>query len=402
MSRQLFEGIKVLELGTMVGVPYSGKLFADYGAEVVKIEPPEGDPSRLEGPFLNDIPDKEASALFLHLNTSKRSITCDLFSSAGQDIVRTLIEQHDIVIENFPPGTLDSLGLGFQTFAKEKPDLVLGSLTPFGQTGPWKDFKGSELVLQAMAGPMHINGHSSREPIKLGGNLAHYHAGLALTYACALARLRVERGGSGEHIDQSVYEAQAGFRDRRTPGLTAASYSGKSSKRGGLSSRVASGPRPASDGYANIFAGASKHVPEFLRLIGRPDLAEQPDAEKPFTQMGEQFIEELEGAYGIWLIERTKREAVAATQAIGILGGAVLTIEDLLDDPHYQERDVWETVDHPVTGSMRYPGRHFVTSGATRQQMNRAPLLGEHTLEILSNIGYSNSDLVQLRRAKVI
>jgi crotonobetainyl-CoA:carnitine CoA-transferase CaiB-like acyl-CoA transferase len=118
--------------------------------------------------------------------------------------------------------------------------------------------------------------------------------------------------------------------------------------------------------------------------------------------MGEQFIEELEGAYGIWLIERTKREAVAATQAIGILGGAVLTIEDLLDDPHYQERDVWETVDHPITGSMRYPGRHFVTSGATRQQMTRAPLLGEHTVEILSNIGYSNSDLVQLRRAKVI
>ena len=156
MSRQLFEGIKVLELATMVGVPYSGKLFADYGAEVVKIEPPEGDPSRLEGPFLNDIPDKEASALFLHLNTSKRSITCDLFSSAGRDIVRTLIEQHDIVIENFPPGTLDYLGLGFQAFAKEKPDLVLGSLTPFGQTGPWKDFKGSELVLQAMAGPMHI------------------------------------------------------------------------------------------------------------------------------------------------------------------------------------------------------------------------------------------------------
>ena len=402
MTRQLFEGIKVLELGTMVGVPYSGKIFADYGADVLKVEPLEGDPSRSEGPFLKDIPNKETSALFLHLNTNKRSITCDLSTASGKDIVRSLIDSYDIVIENFNPGTLESLGLGYEAVTSDRTDLVMGSLTSFGQTGPWKDFKGSELVLQAMAGPMHMNGDPTKEPIKLGGNLAHYHAGLSLTYACILARLRVERGGSGDHIDQSVYEAQAGFRDRRAPGLTSASYTGRSNKRGGSLGRTASGPRPAQDGYANIMAGTSKHVPAFLRLIGREDLAEHPDAKKPAPQMSTTFIEEMEASYAIWLIERTKREAVAATQSIGILGGAILTVEDLLNDPHYQERNVWEEVDHPETGSIRYPGRHFVTSGATRKQMKRAPLLGEHTFSVLTDMGYTNSDIVQLHRTKVV
>ena len=396
---QLFDGLKVLELAQHVAGPFAGKLFADYGADVIKVEPPEGDRSRHEGPFKDDVPDPETSALFLHLNTHKKSVTLDVESEEGRRVLRRLIDDADVVIESYRPGQLAEWGLSYDELAKDHPDLVLASITPFGQTGPWRDYRGSEITLQALGGPMHLNGSSYREPLKSGGYGAQYHCGIATAYACVAARLRVAMGGKGDHIDQAIYEAQAGFRDRRTVYTTGYSYTGYVAKRQPPGSRVAMGPRPTADGYANIYAGGTKHFLAALDLIGRPDLKDHPDANKNIALYSEDFAAEVEGSWMGWLIQRDKRTAVKETQDIGLLGGAILTTEDLITDEHYRSRGVWDTIEHPKAGTYEAPGRQLILSDTPRQEPARAPLLGEHNAEVYGALGL---DLDQLRSQSVI
>ena len=396
---QLFDGLKVLELAQHVAGPFAGKLFADYGADVIKVEPPEGDRSRHEGPFKDDVPDPETSALFLHLNTHKKSVTLDVESEEGRRVLRRLIDDADVVIESYRPGQLAEWGLSYDELAKDHPDLVLASITPFGQTGPWRDYRGSEITLQALGGPMHLNGSSYREPLKSGGYVAQYHCGIATAYACVAARLRVAMGGKGDHIDQAIYEAQAGFRDRRTVYTTGYSYTGYVAKRQPPGSRVAMGPRPTADGYANIYAGGTKHFLAALDLIGRPDLKDHPDANKNIALYSEDFAAEVEGSWMGWLIQRDKRTAVKETQDIGLLGGAILTTEDLITDEHYRSRGVCDTIEHPKAGTYEAPGRQLILSDTPRQEPARAPLLGEHNAEVYGALGL---DLDQLRSQSVI
>ncbi len=400
---QLFDEIRVLEVAGSVSGPFAGKLFADYGADVLKVEPPGGDPARHHGPFKDDIPNPEASGLFLHLNTNKRSVTLNLEEEAGRDIFRRLAADADIIIEDFRPGQMDEWGIGYEALSRDHPGLVMASITPFGQTGPWRDYLGSELTLQAMGGPLHTNGSPHREPIKLGGFVAHYHAGIAAGLGALLARFRVEMGGDGDHIDQAVYEAQAGFRDRRTVYLTGASYTGFAARRQAAGARTANGVRPAQDGYVNIYAGGTKHFLPFLDVIGRPDLKEHPDATKALHEYSPEYAAEVESAWMQWLMERPKRESVALTQAVGLLGGAVLGMDDLLSDPHYRGRGVWETIEHPVAGTFEYPGRQLLLSETPRQQARRAPLLGEHNVEVYcERLGIPREELPRLRAQGVI
>lgn len=399
---QMLEGIRVLELATNVAGPFAGKLLADYGAEVLKVEPPSGDPSRTAGPFPNDEPHPEKSGLFLHLNTNKQSMTLNLETEEGREIVRKLISHADVVIDDFRPGLLAEYGMGYDAMSAGHPDLVMASITPFGQSGPWRDYIGTEITLQAMGGPLHGNGAPYREPAKLGGNTAHYHAGLATSLAILLARFRVEGGGAGDWIDQSVYEAQAGFRDRRTISLTAAAYSGLSSHRQPPGSRTAVGPRPAIDGYVNILGGGTKRFGGFLDEIGRPDLKDHPDFGKQVHQYSAEYQEQVEGSYQAWLFETPKLEAVARTQKHGILGGAIMSTEDLVNDPHYRGRGVWETIEHPVAGTFEYPGRQLILSESPRTAARPAPLLGAQTADVLTQLGYDRSALPRLRAQRVI
>jgi crotonobetainyl-CoA:carnitine CoA-transferase CaiB-like acyl-CoA transferase len=400
---QLMDGIRVLELARHVAGPFAGKLFADYGADVLKVEPPAGDPSRHEGPFHDDDPHPEKSALFLHLNTNKRSVTLDPETAEGRSILRRLIDEADVVIEDFRPGQMAEWGLDYEALAAERPEIIVASITPFGQDGPWRDYRGSEITLQAMGGPMHGNGAIYRQPVKSGGYVAHYHAGLATAYAAILARFRVETGGEGDHIDQAVYQSQAGFRDRRTVFMTAASYTGRPARRQQPGSRPGIGVRPCVDGYVNILGAGTRRFMDFLDVIGRPDLKEHEDAGKPITEYSQEFAEQLEGSYLAWLAVTPKREAIAATQGRGMLGGAIFTTEDLVTDPHYRARDYWETIDHPFIGAVEYPGRQIILSETPKQPSRHAPLLGEHNVEVyVGRLGYSKPDIALLRAQGVI
>ena len=376
------EGLRVLDLTTDVAGPFATKMLADFGADVLKVEPPEGDPSRFFGPFPGDEPHPERSGLFLHLNTNKRSITLDVISQQGAAQVRRLAAGVDVVIEDRPPGAAEQWGWGWSTLSAGRPELIMASITPFGQTGPYRDYRGSEITLQAIGGPLHQTGHIEREPLKLGGHVAHYHAGLAAALAILGALRRVEAGGVGDYIDVSVYECQSGFRDRRTIALTAAAYTGKPGRRGGAVLRVGAGVRPCLDGYVNLQAGGVR-MPLLLKLIDREDLLGHPGLAHNAVAVPPDLAEEIEASYLAYLLLREKRQIIAEAQALGILGGAILTIADLVNDSHYRDRGAWETIDHPETGPLEYPGRPFIMSASPRPTPRRAPLLGEHNREVL-------------------
>ena len=191
------EGIRVLDLSRGVAGPYATKLLADYGADVLKLEPPGGDPLRRFGPFPDDREDLDASGLFLHLNTHKRSARLDPATPEGAAAVRRLARECDIVVEDHEPGRAASWGWGWDELSRDRAELVMVSITSFGQDGPYRDYRGSEITLQAMGGPMISTGHASKEPLKLAGHVAHYAAGAAAALAALLVRYRVEAGATG-------------------------------------------------------------------------------------------------------------------------------------------------------------------------------------------------------------
>jgi crotonobetainyl-CoA:carnitine CoA-transferase CaiB-like acyl-CoA transferase len=399
----LLEGIRVLDLGDWVAGSYCGRLLADYGADVIKVEQPGGSTTRREGPYAGDDPNIDKSALFLHLNANKRGITLDFMTESGAAIARDLASRCDIVIEDYAPGVLAEHGLDWARLSEGRDDLVMVSITPFGQTGPWRHYRGSEITLQAMGGPMHSNGSQEREPAKSGGYVAHYHAGISAAFGAMLARYRIESGGAGDHIDLAIYETQAGFRDRRTPSTLAAAYTGFASKRQGSSQSVARGVRIASDGYVNLLGHSPRYWPAFLTLIGRDDLNDHPQSQLPPPQMSQDFVDEIEASYQVYLIERTKRQAVIETQAIGVLGGAIYTTEDLLTDPHYRGRGVWDEIDHPVAGKAEYAGRQLILSESPREPVSPAPLLGASNEAIYENdLGLPHSEVERLQDEGVI
>ena len=374
-----------------VAGPFATKLLADFGADVLKLEPPGGDPARQFGPFPGDEPHPERSGLFLHLNTNKRSAVLDPSTPEGAATIRRLAAEADVLVEDYAPGEAAAWGWDPAALAAAHPRLVVASITPYGQTGPYRDYRGSELTLQAIGGPLHQTGNRDREPARLAGHFAQYHAGLSAALAILLTRFRVERGGLGDYIDLSVYECQAGCRDRRAIHLTAASYHGVSPQRANAEvRRMGAGIRPCVDGYVNIM-GAGTRLPRLLKLIGREDLLGRPEMAAPAMLMPPAFMEEVEQSYAEYLARTPKIEAVADAQAHGLLAGAVMTVADLFRDPHYRAREYWETIDHPETGPIEYPGRPFRMSASPRPLPRRAPLLGEHDSDLTSPWGESEA-----------
>jgi len=372
-------GLKVIDLTRDVAGPYATKMLVDQGAEVVKVEPPGGDPSRRFGPFLDEVPDLEGSGLFLHLNRGKRSVVLDAATSEGAAQIRGWVAGGaHLLFEDFSPGVADAAGWGWETLHDLNPALVMVSISPFGQTGPYSQYRGSEITLQALGGALYTNGHESREPLKLAGHFAHYHAALMATVAALMALRRAEASGQGDWIDLSVYECQAGCRDRQCVYLTIAGYTGISTGRLRASAtRMGAGVRPCADGYVNIM-GAANRMPRLLDLIGRPDLKVREGLANPAGTVPPDLFAEVEGAYADWLGCRNKADIVAEAQSSGLLAGAVNTIGDVMADPILESRQVWEDIDHPNTGVLRYPGRPYRFSMSPSQEPVRAPLLGEH------------------------
>jgi len=402
---QALSDVKVLDLTRFIAGPYCTKLLADNGADVVKVEKPgEGDPTRRVGPFLGDDPHPDKSGLFLHLNTSKRGVTLNLKSETGKKIFRELVRRADILVENFSPRVMPGLGLEYEKLESINPRLVMTSISNFGQSGPYRDFKASELILYGMGGAMNETGTLDRYPLKKGGTVIQHQAGTIAAVATMLALFASQAQRAGQHVDVSIFESQMGTIDRRMSHLLTYQYNRETSYRPDPEQEPAGFPvgvYPCKDGFFHI-AGGFVFWPRICQMIGRPDLLDDPGFCTPEGQREPENLERFSIIWYPWIAEHTKLEIIEAGQAAGVLCGPINTSEDLVNDPHWRAREFWAEIDHPITGGLTYPGAPFKMQETPWQMSQPAPLLGQHNEEVYVELGYTREDLAKLRSRGVI
>lgn len=376
---QPLEGLRVLEIGTFVSAPYCGKLFAGYGAEVIKVEPPGGDLSRAHGPFKDGVPNPETSALFLYLNTGKKSVVLDIGAPEGRRQFLELVKTADVVIENFRPADMRRLGLTYETLSAANPRLVVISITAFGQDGPYADYESNNLVAFAMGGQMFMTGTQDGGPLKNGGYQADYQGGLNAFSAGVLAVLAAERDGLGQHVDVSVQQCMAPILEATIPYYT---YMGRwAGLRRGNHMASFIGIYPCADGHLGIHIMARNWKP-FTDAIGRQDLFDDP---RFVTQAARaQNNDDLMAEFYAWAAGETKHDIYRRAGAGRAPIAFVHTMDDLLTSPQLESRGFIQRIDHPVAGEAAYPGPPWWI-GPDGWSHQRAPLLGEHTAEALES-----------------
>ncbi len=395
--------LKVLDLTHFVAGPACTKLLADFGADVLKVERLEGDPARNLGPFFRDRPHPDQSGVFLHLNTNKRSITLNLKSRAGAQLVEELARDADVLVESFRPGVMEGLGLGYDTLRSINPALVMVSVSNFGQSGPYRDLQGTDLVLYSMGGPMQSNSKVGEYPVRLPGMVTQMHAGYVAAVATLMGFFGSRYKGIGQHIDCSIFESQAMSVDRRLTGLLTHQYHGEIVPRSDVrGAGYPQGVYPCKDGYVNVWGGL-QFFPLTARMMEMPEMADDPHWATRDAQLDSQRKDEFDVIFLPWIIERTKLEYLQMARRAGLLSGALFTVEDLLQDPHYQARDFFPEVDHPATGPVRYVGPIVKMPASPAGFRAPAPLLGQHNEEVYhGQLGFTKADLVRMRRMGVI
>lgn len=394
--------LTVLDLSHGICGPYATKLLADYGANVIKVEPPKGDLSRAVGPFPGDVSHPEKSGTFAFLNTNKRSIVLDLKKPGARDVLANLIKGADVVVESFAPGTLEKLGAGWDFIHGVKPSVPLVSITNFGQVSPYKDYKGTEVVLYGFGGEMYTMGIASREPVKMYGTAALVESGAAAAAATMGAMMVGVGQGIGQHVDFSIVDSQLAGNDRRHASAIAYEYSGKKSFRtGGGGGSLAEGTYPCADGWVE-FTAASQRMDRLADMLGKPDWLADPKWYTPMAALNPALIEEFSGHFYGWLSERTKREIWQEARRAKVLCGPLFTVAELREDPHFVPRKFFVTMDHPELGSIEIPGRPFIMPESPWELRRPAPLLAQHTGELLAEAGYSAGEIAQLASSGVV
>ncbi len=399
MADQPLGRIRVLELAQGVAGPFCGKMFADYGADVIKIEPPAGDVSRQTGPFFTESPDPEQSALFHHLNANKRSVTLDLTSRSARAVFRSLVATADIVIESFEPGLMAAWGLGFDDLKAINPKIVVTSVTPFGQTGPYSHYKGEEIVYYAMGGPMNATGSPDREPVQLASNMVQYQCGNVAATATMAAWMTAAASGEGIWVDVSNFETQSGSIDRRTTFLVTHQYTGETSDRNAVGfGPLPIGIFPAAEGYVQI-STAPAWIPRMVMTLQDPEVTRvfTEAATNPAVLGDPASAEVVQAAMYGFLFQHDKKEASEIAQQNGWPITPILEPRELASNPHFVEREFFHTIEHAVAGDVTLLGPAFRMDDGWALR-RPAPLLGEHNTEILTGeLGISAEDLPALR-----
>lgn len=378
--------VTVLDLTRAIAGPYATKLLADFGADVIKIEPPEGDPARRLGPFPQGLAHPERSGTFFYLNTNKRSVVLDLHEERGRNEVVRLLDTVDVVVESFPPGHMERLGLGWDVIHQRRPSLPLVSISNFGQTGPYRDFKGTELTLYAYGGELYTMGISEREPVKMYGTAALIESGAAASTAILAALMVGKEQGIGQHVDFSIAESHILGVDRRHATLIATEFSGRKSLReesGG--SPFMAGVYPCADGYVE-FSGASGRIDRLAEMLGDPEWFRDAKWRQPGLAYMPDLVEEYNGHFYAWLMDRTKREVWTEARRAKVLCGPLFSVADLFEDSHFRDRGFWTSVNHPELGAVELPGRPLIMSESAWEIRRPAPLLGQHTDEVLAEL----------------
>jgi crotonobetainyl-CoA:carnitine CoA-transferase CaiB-like acyl-CoA transferase len=384
----LLPGVKVLELGGRVSAPYCAKVLANLGADVIKVEPPNGDEARRMGPFPGDANHNDKSGLFLALNANKRGMTLDLDEPDDARRLLALAEDADIVVENLPPGEMERQGLGYEVLREGRPEIIVTSITPFGRKGPYAGYKATDLVLYHMAGLAHgllgpVEDPDREPPVRAGGHQAELVAGMAGATASMMALYRRRMVGTGCHVTVSSFDAAvtqviAGLANCALgrPAPTRDLARQEEAAIGGMVAAVG-GVLPCTDGYVAISPREDAQWERWLELMGNPDWSS--DERFATRDARQRNFPELWELVGDWTRHRSKYDIARDGQERRIPCFPVNTVEDLLKDPHLEAREFFVTIDHPVAGSLKYPGVPYKLSNtALSLDARPAPMLGEH------------------------
>ena len=390
---QALDGVRVLELAGAEG-EYCGKLLADFGAEVIKVEPPGGSPSRGEPPFKDDRPGPDRSLPFLYFNANKKSITADLDTEAGRERVRRLARNADVVVESAAPGTLAGMGLGHEDLLAANPRLVYASVTAFGQTGPYSGYRWSELVAFAMGGLMYVSGKPSAPPVNAPGAQAFLVGSAHAALAILIALWHVRQGGAGQHIDVSMMDCLAAMENM----VSRSASTGVHPRRDGTQHRFAT---PGTiyrcrDGFVHIFVTNSQPGAwdRFVDWLGRPEALAGHEFNHPVYRRA--HVAEVDRVVLEILAELPREKVYEELQARHIPCAPVNTPLEFVRDRHIESRGFVIDTMHPQHGPMEFPGRAYKTE--SWRFRHHAPAVGEHDRELAKLIDEAHPGPEHLHR----
>lgn len=400
MQDRALEDVRVLDLTHHIAGPYCAKLLADFGADVVKIERPEGDIARSMPPFFNDEAHPDKSLLFAYLNTGKRSVTLNLKTATGKALLERLAADADIVVENFAPRVLPSLGLDYTALRRINPALVMVSISNFGQTGPYRDYKAADIVHYALGGLMYIFGSAEREPLKHALRQTQFKAGANAATAALIGRYHQQFSGEGQHIDISIQECVTSALRDTTSLYT---YAGSIRQRQpAYTGDMPRSPVSTADGYiVPIHFGGAVDWNGVADFIGEPALKGDGFATPESRFANAQALQEaLEAGMSRWRKFDLMREA---HKRRGHIYGVVHSPSETLASEQYAARGYFADIEHPAFGKATYPGAPFIMSATPWRAAAPAPELGQHNEAILcGKLGLSLEDLNLLRASGVM
>jgi formyl-CoA transferase len=396
MAEAALRGVKVVELGGLIAAPYAASVLAQFGAEVVKIESSGGDPLRGWRKL-----HKGTSYWWYSLNRNKKSVTLNLKEPRAQQIARELIKAADIVIENFRPGFLESVNLGWETLSKDNPRLIMVRISGYGQTGPYRDRPGFAAVAEAMGGLRYVSGFPDLPPVRVGVSLGDSLASLygIIGALLALHHLR-SNGGKGQFIDVALYESVFGMMESLIPEFSAL---GHVRERTGtaLPGIAPSNTYPCLDGHFIVIAGNSDGIfVRLMRAIGRPELAADPRFAR--NQGRAEQVELIDDAIAAYTATRTPAEVLAVLQAADVPCDKIFSAADIHQDPHFRAREMIEPHLLPDGTPVDFPAAVPKLSETPASTRWVGPALGEHTEEVLATLGIDAAAVAALRKQGVI
>jgi len=395
-ARGPLAGLKVLEMGQLIAGPFAAKTLGDFGAEVIKIEPPgAGDPLR-KWRLLKD----GTSVWWQVQSRNKRSIALDLKDSEAQAIVRRLAAESDVLIENFRPGALEGWGLGPEALLEANPRLIVLRVSGYGQTGPYRDRPGFGVVAEAMGGLRHLTAEPGRVPVRVGISLGDTLAALHGVIGILMALQERQRSGRGQVIDVALYEAVFNCMESLLP-----EYSAFGAVRGAAGSALP-GIAPSNaylcgdGGYALIAGNGDSIFRRLMATIERPDLAADPALADNAGRVAR--VAELDAAIGAWTAQRDVAEVLARLDEASVPAGRIYSVADIAADPHYLARGMLQTIAMGDGDALQVPGIVPKLSRTPGAQRRNAPHLGQDTDAVLAEIGLTPAQIAELKRRGVV
>ncbi len=410
----LLSPYRVLDLSDEKGL-VCGRVLGDFGADVIKVERPGGDLCRNIGPFYHDIPDSEKSLFWFAYCANKRGITLNIESTDGKQILKELVKTADVIVESFLPGYMDSLGLGYREFSKVNPSIIMTSITPFGQTGPYRNFKGSDLITWSIGGMTQVSGDADRPPVRVSFPQSYPHGGAVGAAGTIFALYYRGITGEGQHVDVSIQEEviRTLMNVRQFWDVCRLNLNRAGQFRTGLSTHA--NQRliwQCADGYVNfpLYGGTTgvrtnQALTNWLNSEGFKDdyLNSINWSEYDMAQATQEQFDRMALPIGKFFLKHTMAELFNGAIERGIMLYPVYSAKEIVEDPQLEDRGFWQKLEHPeLDDTITYPGAFMKLSGSACDPRRRAPLIGEHNREIYAELGLSGDDLLILKQNGVI